>query len=119
MPEGLTPKPRLQRLFTQRVLARVQVALETPIEAAETTRYSDPAQMWLALSRLESQIQTNLPDRSDATTQLEDKLFALLNPASPRRVEEMLGDDNQPEKTVAEHVEAHEKLFDDRDWEQE
>src|SRR5260370_4342776 len=112
IPEGFTPNPRLQRLFTQRLLARVQVALETPIEASETTRYSDPAQMWLALSRLESQIQTNLPDLSDATTQLKDKLFALLNPASQRRVDEVLGDDNQPKKSFDEQVEAAEKLSD-------
>jgi hypothetical protein len=77
IPEGFTPNTRLQRLFTLRLLARVQVALETPIEESETTRYSDPAQMWLALSRLEKQIQTNLPDLSEAATQSKDKLFAL------------------------------------------
>src|SRR6266478_262818 len=94
IPEGFTPNTRLQRLFTQRLLARVQVALETPIEASETTRYSDPAQMWLALSRLDKQIQTNLPDLSDVAMQAKDKLFALLNRPSQRRVDEAIDEDS-------------------------
>ena len=112
IPEGFTPNTRLQRLFTQRLLARVQVALETPIEASETTRYSDPAQMWLALSRLEKQIQTNVPDLSDVAMQAKDKLFALLNPASQRRVDKTIDDDSKPEKSFDEQVEAAEKLSD-------
>jgi len=59
IPEGFSPNPRLQRLFTQRLLARIQSALNTPVEAAPDIRYSDPSQMWLALRRLEKQIQTN------------------------------------------------------------
>ena len=112
IPEGFTPNTRLQRLFTQRLLARVQVALETPIEASETTRYSDPAQMWLALSRLEKQIQTNLPDLSDVAMQAKDKLFALLNQESQRQVDKTINDDSQAKKSFDEQVEAGEKLSD-------
>jgi len=112
IPEGFAPNIRLQRLFTQRLLARVQVALETPVEASASRGYSDPAQMWLALSRLERQIQTNLPDLSDAATQSKDRLFALLNPASQRRVNDVIGDDNQPKKSFDEQVETAEKLSD-------
>jgi hypothetical protein len=112
IPEGFAPSPRLQRLFTQRLLARIQVALETPVEASANWRYSDPAQMWLALSRLEKQIQTNLPDLADAALQSKNTLFALLNPASQRRVNGVVGSDNQPKKSFDQQVEAAEKLTD-------
>ncbi len=112
IPEGFAPSTRLQRLFTQRLLARVQVALEAPVEESASTRYSDAAQMWLALGRLEKQIQASLPDLSDVATQSKDKLFALLNPASQRRVNGVVGNDNRPKKSFDEQVEAAEKLSD-------
>ena len=112
IPEGFAPSTRLQRLFIQRLLTRIQVALETPVEATASERYSDPAQMWLALSRLEKQIQTNLPDLSEGSMQSKDKLFALLNPASQGRVNEVVDNDNQPKKSFDEQVEAAEKLSD-------
>jgi hypothetical protein len=112
VPEGFGPNPKLQRLFTQRLLARIQVALDTPIEAAAPFRYSDPAQMWLALTRLEKQIQTNLPDLADEASQSKSRLLALLTPASQRRVNQVVDNDNQPKKSFDERVEAAEKLTD-------
>jgi hypothetical protein len=112
IPEGFAPSPRLQRLFIQTLLTRIQGALEVPVEASAGPRYSDPEQMWFALSRLERQIQTNLPDLFDAAMQSKDKLFALLIPASQRRVNRVFGNDDQPKKSFDEQVEAAEKLAD-------
>jgi len=112
IPEGFAPNPKLQRLFTQRLLARIRVALDTPVEAGPDFRYSDPAQMWLALSRLEKQIQTNLTDLSDEAMQSKNRLFALLTPASQRSVNRVVDNDNQPKKSFDERVEAAEKLTD-------
>jgi hypothetical protein len=112
IPDGFAPNRRLQRLFTQKLLARIQVALEKPVEAAPDILYSDPSQMWLALSRLEKQIQTNLPDLSNEALQSRNRLFALLTPASQRSVNRVVGSDNQPKKSFDEQVEAAEKLSD-------
>jgi hypothetical protein len=112
VPEGFAPNPKLQRLFTQRLLARIQVALHTPVEAAAEFRYSDPSQMWLALTRLEKQIQTNLPDLSDEASQSKNRLLALLTPASQQRVNRAVDNDNQPKTSFDERVEAAEKLTD-------
>ncbi|MFN2512791.1 MAG: hypothetical protein ABR568_15395 [Pyrinomonadaceae bacterium] len=112
VPEGFAPNPKLQRLFTQRLLARIQVALHTPVEAAAEFRYSAPAQMWLALTRLEKQIQTNLPDLSDESSQSRNRLLALLTPASQQRVNRAVDNVNQPKKSLDEQVEAAEKLTD-------
>ena len=111
IPDGFARNQTLQRLFIQRLLARAQAALEIPIEAAPN-RLSDHAQMWLALTRLEAQIQTNLPDLSEASTQAKDKLYALLNPAAQNRISGIISNDNAPKKSFDEQVEAAEKLAD-------
>ena len=112
IPKDFAPNPKLQRLFIQRLLARIQVALDTPVEGAADFRYTDPSQMWIALSRLEKQIQTNLPDLSDEAIQSKNRLLALLTPASQQRVNAVVGRDNQPKKSFDERVEAAEKLTD-------
>ncbi len=112
IPEGFAPNPGLQRLFTQRLLARIQVALHTPVEVAAEIRYSAPSQMWLALTRLEKQIQINLPDLFDEAIQSKNRLLALLTPASQRSVNRVVDNDNQPKKSFDEQVEAAEKLTD-------
>lgn len=112
IPEGFAPSSRLQRLFTQRLLARTQVGVESPVESSADTRYSNLAQMWLALSRLEKQIQTNLPDLFDEALQAKNRLFALLTPASQRRVNGVFDNDNRPDNSFDEQVEAAEKLAD-------
>jgi hypothetical protein len=109
IPEGFTPRINLQQMFTQRLLARSQMALEMSAETATNQRWSDQAQMWMALSRLEKQIATSLPDLADSAVQTRDKLYALLNPAVQRRATGTIGDDNPPKKTFDERVEAAEK----------
>jgi hypothetical protein len=112
LPDGFVPSTRLQRMFVQQLLARVQLALETPVEGTTTSRYSDSAQMWLALSRLDQQIQQALPDLAPAVTQSKDKLFALITPENQKRVEGTIASDNPPKLGFEEKVEAAEKLSD-------
>lgn len=112
IPDGFTPNPALERLFTQKLLARVQLTLETPVDLAAGGRWTDASQMWLALSRLEKQIESNLPDLADSSLQAKDRLFALLNPATQRRATAMIDMEGQPKKTFDELVEAAEKLAD-------
>jgi len=117
IPDGFTPRINLQQMFTQRLLARSQQALEMSIENVPKQQWSDQAQMWMALSRLEKQIATNLPDLADSAVQTRDKLYALLNPNVQRRATGTIGEDNPPKKTFDERVEAAEKLtnVDNRD----
>lgn len=103
------PNPDLQRFFTETLLARVQLILATPVDVSASARLSEPAQMWLALSRLTEQIQTSLPQWSAAVTQAKDKLFILLSPASQQRVTQVAGNDNRPATSFDAQVEAAEK----------
>src|ERR1044072_1761965 len=78
IPEGFEPNSALQRLFVRALLARIEGAMDTP--AQETHLFSDHEQMRLALNRLETQVQSDLPEFADAFAQAKDKLFALLTP---------------------------------------
>ena len=109
VPEVYVGNVGLQRQFTQRLLARAQAGLEGGVDAA-AQRLSDPAQMWLALTRLERQIQTNLPDLAEAATQAKDRLFALLTPPTQGRVSNTFASDDRPRRTFDELIEAAEKL---------
>ena len=112
VPEGFTPNRALQRLFVQALLARIDGAMETPVQEAAAYRYSDHAQMWLALNRLEKQVQSDLPEFADAVARSKDKLFALLTPNVQRNVTRVIDTDNAPKKSFDEQVEAAEKLTD-------
>ncbi len=112
IPEGFTPNRDLQRQFTQALLARIDGAMETTVQEAPAYRYSDHAQMWLALNRLEKQVQSDLPELADAVARSKDKLFALLTPNVQRNVNRVIDTDNAPKKSFDEQVEAAEKLTD-------
>ena len=113
VPPGFTPNPALQRQFMQVLLARVETALVDPaIEAVPDYRYTAKAQMWFALTRLEKQVETNLPGLSDSVARAKERLFALLNPAAQKRVNGVIDRDNTPKRSFDEQVEAAEKLTD-------
>jgi hypothetical protein len=118
IPEGYVPNQTLQRMFIQRLIARAQAGLEAAVEPPPY-RLSDPAQMWLALSRLEKQIQTNLPDLSEAAAQAKDRLYALLTPPAQGRVTTVVSNDGQPKRSFDERVEAAEKLTNPGDRDRE
>lgn len=110
IPEGFEPNRALQRLFVRALLARIEGAMETP--AQETQRFSDQEQMWLALNRLEKQVQSDLPEFVDAFAQSKDKLFALLTPSAQKNVRQVIAGDNAPARSFDEQVEAAEKQAD-------
>ena len=110
IPDGFTPSRAFKIMFVKALLTRVDGAMETPVQ--ETQRLSDPAQMWLALNRLEKQVQSDLPEFADAVAQSKDKLFALLAPSTQKNVSRVLTSDNPPARSFQEHVEAAEKLTD-------
>ncbi|HYV84105.1 MAG TPA: hypothetical protein VE931_11345 [Pyrinomonadaceae bacterium] len=112
IPEGFTPNPALQRLFVRALLARIEGAMEAPVQETPAYRYSDHAQMWLALNRLEKQVQSDLPELADAFAQSKDKLFALLTPNVQKDVNRMVTTSNPPPRSFDEQVEAAEKLTD-------
>lgn len=112
VPEGFKPNRALQRQFVQALLARIEAAMEMPVQESTPYSYSDHAQMWLALSRLEKQVQSELPDLADAVARSKDKLFALLTPNVQRGVSRVITSDNAPKKSFDEQVEAAEKQTD-------
>jgi hypothetical protein len=109
VPPGFVPNVELQRQFVLALLTRAQ---RTPEMAAQpgSRGHTDHSQMWIALSRLEKQIQTNLPDILDAAVQTRDRLYALLNPSMQTNVNGVISRDNAPKKSFDEQVEAAEKL---------
>ncbi|HEY5839013.1 MAG TPA: hypothetical protein VIT19_08260, partial [Pyrinomonadaceae bacterium] len=66
VPANFTPNTSLQRAFVQTILQRVQRFISNPTDVTPGTRVSDPEEMWLALARLEKQIQQSLPDLAPA-----------------------------------------------------
>ena len=109
VPEGYVGNQGLQRLFIQRLLARAQAGMD-PAAEQPRNRLPDQGQIWLALSRLEKQIQTNVPDLFEAAAQARDRLYTLLNAQAQNYVTRTIADDAQPAKTFDERVEAAEKL---------
>jgi hypothetical protein len=111
VPESFVANTGLQRRFIQALLARAQSASAAPGQPA-TRGFSDTGQMWMALSRLEKQIQTNHPDLFDAAVQARDKLYALLNPTMQTTATAVISRDNQPQRSFDEQVEAALKMAD-------
>jgi hypothetical protein len=113
LPEGFNASPRLERLFVQRLLTNAQSILATPIEATATDNndLSEAAQMWLALTRLENQIQSSLPDMAEAASQARGNLFSLLPQRSQTSVSGLFEARNHPTSSLSfdEQVEAADK----------
>ncbi len=109
IPEGFVPSVELQRSFVQALLARAQAVSEAAIQTS-SRGLTDQSQIWIALNRLEKQIQTNLPDLFDSAVQTRDRLYALLNPPLQTQVNGVVSNDNAPKKSFEEQVEAAEKL---------
>jgi hypothetical protein len=110
LPEGFAPNPRLARLFIQRLVASVQSILSAPVETTSSgNRLSDPAQMWLALTRLETEVQTQIPEMADAVAQAKGSLFSLLPQASQKRVGGIISAQNRPALSFDEQIETADK----------
>lgn len=112
VPEGYVPSAGLQRQFMQILLSRSEAALGTAVEPTSSNRYPDHAQMWLALTRLEKQVQENLPDLAETTARTKERLFASLNQGTQQSVTREISADNPPKRSFDEQVEAAEKQKD-------
>ncbi|HEX6045099.1 MAG TPA: hypothetical protein VFZ22_11470 [Pyrinomonadaceae bacterium] len=112
IPETFVANQGLQRLFVQRLLARAQAATEVVMEPAPPNRLSDHGQMWLAFTRLEKQIQANLPDLAEQAAVAKDQLYSSLPQPSQTRLTNTITRETQPKKTFDELVEAAEKMPD-------
>ena len=111
IPEGFVPNAELQRRFAQTLLTRAQSESEAPGQHV-SRGLSDIGQMWVALTRLEKQIQSNLPDLFDSAVQTRDKLYALLNPSMQTVATGAVARDNPPKSSFDEQVEGALKLAD-------
>ena len=113
VPPAFAPNAALQRRFLQVLFTRIETALvEQAVEATPNSRYTDHAQMWFALIRLEKQIETNHPNLLDQAVRYKDRLFAVLNAPTQKRVTGVLDRENAPKKSFDEQVEEAEKLTD-------
>jgi hypothetical protein len=110
IPEGYTPDLTLQRQFVQALLGRTERAQQQQVEAISDYRLSEPAQMSVALTRLEKQVQANLPDLADAVAQSRDRLLPLLDTRVQSRVNDFINADDAPRKSFDDQVELAEKL---------
>ena len=90
VPSGVTPNPNLARMFMQTLLGRAQQLPAVNLETSSKALYSDRAQMWIALNRLEPQVQSMLPDLLPALRQARGTLQALLNETETKRASQSL-----------------------------
>jgi flagellar motor protein MotB len=111
VPSGLAPNPTLQRLFVQTLLIRARELIQNPSPPNAETQWSDASQILMALTRLESQVATSLPDMSAALRESKGEIAGLLSPGDQQRVSETLADP-PPKKSFDEQVEAADKLAD-------
>jgi hypothetical protein len=109
LPAGFTPNPDLQRIFVQTLLGRAQLEVARPSGSVPGSGLTDAEQLWLALTRLETQIGRSLPDLAPAVEQAKGELGAQLPETSVRQIDSILKRQNRPQGNFAEQVEAAEK----------
>jgi hypothetical protein len=108
VPVGLKPNPALQRLFVQTLLSRAQEIVQNPASNIAGYRYSDAAQILMALTRLEPEIATSLVDLSPALQEAKGNIAALLSPTDQQRAGDALKE--RPKRSFDEQIEAADKL---------
>jgi hypothetical protein len=86
VPVTFAPNRSLQQLFLQALLVRARQAIEGRSDEASFSGISGNGQLWMALTRLEPQVQQAVPDLLDAVQQARGNLFVLLTQDSQRDV---------------------------------
>ena len=109
VPARFVSNSRLQRMLVQTILQRVRESADHQTDPASEDQLSEPEQMWLALTRLETQIQQNLPDLAAEVSAAKGNLYVQLSPNSQRQVGRIAHPDDVPQKTFDEQVEAARK----------
>jgi len=110
VPASVTPNPILQRAFMQVLLRQAQALSTKTTEAQPGARYSEAAQIWMALSRLENKVQTFVPDLFPALQEAKGSMFVLMSQKDQERTASNLVE--PPKLTFAEKIEAAEKQTD-------
>jgi hypothetical protein len=90
----------------QTILRRAQNFVENPYQISAGTTVSDPEEMWLALTRLQTQIGRSLPDLAAAVESAIENLDAKLAPNQKKELRKKIDDDNPPRRSFDEQVEA-------------
>jgi hypothetical protein len=109
VPARFVANSRLQRMFVQTLLRRVRESAANQSAPESNDQLSEPEQMWLALTRLETQIQRSLPDLAAEVEAAKGNLYVQLSPNSQREVGRIAHPDDGPQKTFDEQVEAARK----------
>lgn len=106
---SFVPNNSLQRLFAQTLLGRVQQTIGGST-VISPDQFADISQMWLALTRLEGQIQRRLPDLFAAAQEGRAQLFILLSQDVQRKVQENINEQTPvPKASFDEQVEMAQK----------
>ena len=109
VPNGFSPNPTLQRMFVQTILRRAEAFMNDSSDAAPVGQLTEPEQMWLALTRLQKQIQQSLPELAPAVEAARGNLFTQLPQNSQHNARQTIADDNPPKLIFDEQVEAAEQ----------
>ena len=109
VPARFVANPRLQRMFVQTILRRVRESADNQSAPESNDSLSEPEQMWLALTHLETQVQQNLPDLAAEVRAAKGNLYVQLSPTSQRQVGQIANPDKEPQRTFDEQVEAARK----------
>jgi len=110
VPAAVKPNPVLQRVFMQALLRQAQTLGERASETLPGSRYSEASQIWQALSRLENQVQSSLPDLGPALQEAKGSMFVLMSQKDQKRTADNLIE--PPALTFAERIEQAEKQSD-------
>lgn len=110
VPAAVTPNQSLQRAFMQILLRQAQAVGAAPTDPRPGSRYSEAAQIWMALSRLENKVQASLPDLGPAVQEAKGSMFVLMSQKDQQRTAGNLIE--PPKQTFAEKIEAAEKQTD-------
>ena len=92
VPVTFVPKPALQSLFVRALLTRAQQAIDSPGQATVEQRLSEPAQIYIALTRLEPQIQKLQPDLLPDLGNAKRNLSSLLSQKDLQRLDQVMSD---------------------------
>lgn len=106
VPSAFVPNPNLQRMFVQTVLRRAHQFVNEPSETVPGDELSEPEQMWLALTRLEKQIQQSLPDLASEVEATRMNLSAQLPETARHNVGQLANPESAPQTNFDEQVEA-------------
>jgi hypothetical protein len=106
VPPRFAANPNLQRMFVQALLRRAQNLINDPSQVSADTRVADFDEIWLALTRLQGQIEKSLPDLAPAVEAARTNIGGKLSPDSQRDLQSAIDHDNSPTRSFDERVEA-------------